>query len=459
MNDTRWRLLTHPDDSTAYADEFMACVRERRPFHSEVRVRRGDGAWRWMESWAQPRFASDGEYLGHVGTSADITMRKESELSMREADSRKNEFLATLAHELRNPLAPIRNAVQILTHPKVTQGQSALALQMIDRQSLTLVRLVDDLMDVSRIAHGKLQLRRQPVPLATIIDQALDAVRPLCDQSCVQLLVSPMEELLMVDADAVRLTQVFSNLLNNACKYTERDGHIWLSIERKGDSACVTVRDDGIGISALQLPHIFDMFVQDTPGLVRSQGGLGIGLALARSLVRAHGGSIEARSEGPGKGSEFIVLVPVVCADASPSDTGPIAHRPAAAGAGQRVLVVEDNVDGANSFASLLRLKGFDVEMVGDGGAALASATTLRPHIVLLDLGLPGMNGFEVCRALRARPEGEQVTIVAISGWGQEGDRYKSAAAGFDAHLVKPVDIADLLAVLQPPLHRMDSDR
>jgi CheY-like chemotaxis protein len=324
---------------------------------------------------------------------------------------------------------------------------------MIDRQSLTLVRLVDDLMDVGRIAHGKLQLRRQPVLLATIMEQALDVVRPLCDQSCVQLLVSPPEEQLMVDADPVRLTQVFSNLLNNACKYTERDGHIWLSVKREGDSACLMVRDDGIGISPHQLPHIFDMFVQDTPGLARSQGGLGIGLALARSLVQAHGGSIEARSEGLGKGSEFIVLVPVVRADASPIDPGPVAHCPPAAGAGQRVLVVEDNVDGASSFASLLRLKGFDVEMVGDGGAALTSAATLTPHIVLLDLGLPGMNGFEVCRALRARPGGEHITIVAISGWGQEGDRHNSAAAGFDAHLVKPVDIGDLLAVLRPSPH------
>jgi PAS domain S-box-containing protein len=449
MKDSRWRLLTHPDDGTTYADQFMACVADRRSFHGEVRVRRADGAWRSLESWAQPRFGADGEYLGHVGTSADITLRKEAERSMLEADSRKNEFLATLAHELRNPLAPIRNAVQILSHPNVSHDQSILARQMIDRQSLALVRLVDDLMDVSRIAHGKLHLRRQAVVLTTLIEQALDAARPVCEQAGVKLLVTPPTEVLVLDADPLRLTQVFANLLNNACKYTERGGTIWFTAARSGDSARVTVRDDGIGISPSQLPHIFDMFVQDTPGLGRSQGGLGIGLALARRLVHAHGGSIEARSDGPGKGAEFIVSVPIAPLAAQPTAPASVAVKPPSPSTGKRVLIVEDNVDGASSFASLLRLKGFDVEVVGDGVAAMAAADVHRPQTVLLDLGLPKMNGFEVCRALRARPGCANTTIVAISGWGQEADRSNSAAAGFDAHLVKPVDFDDLLAVLQ----------
>jgi PAS domain S-box-containing protein len=448
MRDARWRVLTHPDDGTAYAEEFMACVRERRPFRAEVRVRRSDGAWRWMESWAQPRFGTDGDYLGHVGASADITVRKEAESALREADSRKNEFLAMLAHELRNPLAPIRNAVQILTHPAASPDQSTLALQMIDRQSQAMVRLVNDLMDVSRIAHGKLQLQREPVALAAIIEQALDAVRPMCDQAGVQLVVTMPPEQLVVDADPLRLAQVFANLLNNACKYTEHGGHIWLAVTRQGTSARISVRDDGIGITPNQLTHIFDMFVQDTPALSRSQGGLGIGLALARSLVQAHGGLIQASSAGAGLGAEFIVMVPVV--DAAPQTDGWVSApaRTPSISRGHRVLVVEDNLDGANSFAALLKLKGFDVTVVGDGVAALACAQTHRPDIVLLDLGLPKMNGFEVCRALRARAESAHTTIVAISGWGQDSDRRNSAAAGFDAHLVKPVEIEALLNLL-----------
>jgi PAS domain S-box-containing protein len=448
MRDARWRLLTHPEDGNTYADEFMACVRERRSFHREVRVRRADRAWRWMESWAQPRFAADGAYLGHVGTSADITLRKEAEQSLREADLRKNEFLATLTHELRNPLAPIRNAVQILNHPNVSQDEATLARQMIDRQSLALVRLVDDLMDVSRIAHGKLQLRREPVSLVSIIEQAVEAVRPFCDQASLQLQVKMPSRQVMVQADPLRLTQVFANVLNNACKYTEPGGHIWLVATQQGSSAQVTVRDDGIGVSPEQLPRIFEMFVQDAPALSRSKGGLGIGLALARSLVQAHGGTIEARSEGPGRGAEFIVVVPVFNATAKRNDHIAQPDHTLTPSAANRVLVVEDNPDGATSLAALLRLKGFDVTVVNDGVAALTAAADGQPDIVLLDLGLPQMNGFDVCRTLRARPEGAQATIVAISGWGQESDRRDSALAGFDAHLIKPVEIEALLRVL-----------
>ncbi len=448
MRDARWRLLTHPDDGTAYAEHFMACVLERKPFHGEVRVRRADGAWRWLESWAQPRFGDDGTFHGHVGTSADITERREAERALREADERKDEFLATLAHELRNPLAPIRNAVQILTHPNVSPADSAMALKMIDRQTQAMVRLVDDLMDVSRIAHGKLQLRREPVALGSVIEQALDAVRHGFEQARLRLEVAMPHEPLVVNADPVRLAQVLSNLLTNAGKYTPAGGNIWLKVVRHGDAARVSVRDNGIGISPDQLPRIFDMFMQDQPALSRSQGGLGIGLALARSLVEAHGGAIEARSEGPGRGAEFTVVVPLSRANADDPHSSAPRTRPAPPSGGQRVLLVEDSVDGAASLATLLGLRGLVVTVVGDGVAALAAAAQSRPDIVLLDLGLPKMNGFEVCRALRALPGGEHLTIVAISGWGQESDRRHSAAAGFDAHLVKPVEVDELLAVL-----------
>jgi PAS domain S-box-containing protein len=449
MRDARWRLLTHPDDGTAYAEHFMACVLERKPFHGEVRARRADGAWRWVESWAQPRFGADGAFHGHVGTSADITERREAERALREADERKDEFLATLAHELRNPLAPIRNAVQILTHPKVSPNDAAIALKMIDRQTQAMVRLVDDLMDVSRIAHGKLQLRREPVALGSVIEQALDAVRPSFEQARLRLDVTMPAEPLVVDADPVRLAQVFSNLLTNAGKYTPAGGHVWLTVLRDGDAARVSVRDDGIGISPDQLPRIFDMFMQEQPALSRSQGGLGIGLALARSLVEAHGGTIEARSEGPGRGAEFSVVVPLSRATPEPRDSSATRTRPAPPSSGQRVLVVEDSVDGATSLATLLGLRGLVVTVASEGVAALAAAATSPPDIVLLDLGLPKMNGFEVCRALRALPAGEHATIVAISGWGQESDRRHSAEAGFDAHLVKPVEVDELLAVLR----------
>jgi PAS domain S-box-containing protein len=456
INDERWRLLTHPDDGTAYADAFLASVRDREPFHAEVRVRRGDGAWRWLESWAQPRFGDVGEYLGHVGTSADITPRKEAEQAVQEADKRKNEFLAMLAHELRNPLAPIRNAVQILTHPNVSSDQASAALQMIDRQSQAMVRLVDDLMDVSRIAHGKLVLRRQPVELASIIEQALDVARPVCERSALALVVAMPEEPLMVDADPLRLVQIFSNVLSNACKYNERGGHVWLTTTRHDSLVRVCVRDDGMGISTQQLPRIFDMFVQSPAALTKSQGGLGIGLALARSLAEAHGGSIVATSAGPGQGAAFTIDLPLVAPTQQPQAVVPSTTEGQTLHRGQRllrdghrVLLVEDNADTASSLAALLRLEGFHVSVVGDGDAALAAAAQAPPDIVLLDLGLPTISGHDVCRALRERPQGHHTTIVSISGWGQDSDRAQSKAAGFNAHLVKPVEIDALLRILQ----------
>jgi PAS domain S-box-containing protein len=443
MVNDRWQVLTHPDDGVAYAEEFARCVKDRSAFHGEVRVRRSDGQWRWMESWARPRWGAQGDYLGHIGVSADVTRRKDTEALLQEANSRKNHFLATLAHELRNPLAPIRNCVQILLHPAVSPADASCALQMIDRQSLAMVRLVEDLVDVSRITHGKLQLRREPVLLGPIVQHACDDARLLCDQAGLRLEVSISSEPMTVDADPVRLTQVFCNLLNNARKYTDRGGHLSLTVARDGQWVHVSVRDNGIGIAAEQLPHLFDMFEQGGADWARSQGGLGIGLALARHLVEAHGGTISAKSPGPGAGAEFTVVLPL---SASVHCDAPAAHMAEVKRAVEhQILIVEDNPDVATSLSSLLQLNGMQVTVVSDGDAALRLFKQRSFNVVLLDLGLPQMSGFEVCQKLRALPRGKRTLMVAISGWGQDSDRQRSAAAGFDAHWVKPVDVQELM--------------
>ncbi len=373
----------------------------------------------------------------------DMTPIKEVENELREADRRKDEFLATLAHELRNPLAPIRNAVEILNGRRSSDPTMQVARNMIDRQLQHMVRLIDDLLDVSRITRGKLQLRKEPVPLTAMLQDALGTTRPLLDH---ELTVSLPDEPIYLDADPVRLAQVFANLLNNACKYTEKGGRIWLTATQEGAAVRVTVKDTGIGIDRAHLPRLFRMFSQVESALERSRGGLGIGLSLARGLVEMHGGTITASSEGPGKGTEFTVRLPILMdlparvQGASLQLTKPVA--------GHKILVVDDNHDGAESLGMLLELQGNEVDTAHDGCEALLKAEAFEPDVVLLDIGLPKMNGYEVCAALRARPATKRVVIVALTGWGQEEDRRKAELAGFDAHLVKPVDYPVLITVL-----------
>jgi len=379
--------------------------------------------------------------LCHYVTVAYERLRLVSEL--RETDRRKDEFLATLAHELRNPLAPVRNGLQILRlagHNPQAQEQ---ARAMMDRQVAQMVRLIDDLLDLSRITRGRIELRRERVELAAVVHSALEISRPPIDASGHQLAVTVPPEPLPVEVDPTRLAQVLSNLLNNAAKYTPEGGRIWLTAGQEGDAAVLRVRDDGIGIPAAMLPHIFEMFTQAE----RGRGGLGIGLTLVRRLVELHGGSVEAHSGGPGQGSEFVVRLPLPTrVPPAPLPAAPATGAPSAAG--RRILIVDDNQDSADSLATLLQMLGNVTATAYDGSAGLKLAQEMRPDLVLLDIGMPGLDGYEVARRLRQQPEFQNVTLCAMTGWGQEEDRRKSRAAGFDHHLVKPVD----LTALQPLL-------
>jgi CheY-like chemotaxis protein/two-component sensor histidine kinase len=375
----------------------------------------------------------------------DITDRKHAEMALEQADRRKDEFLATLAHELRNPLAPIRNAVQILLFKESDDPELRWSRDVIDRQVQQMARLLDDLLDVSRISHNKLELRRELTNLSTVVQSAVETSRPLIDAGKHTLTVSLPREPVHVDADPVRLAQVFSNLLNNAAKYTERGGHLRIDAHRAGDHVVVSVKDDGIGISADTLPRIFDMFSQERGVLERSQGGLGIGLALVRGLVELHGGTVIAKSAGLDRGSEFVVSLPSFV---PPAVEAPIRDGEEAVGRRHRILVVDDGRDSADSLALLLAMKGHDVRTAYDGEQALEAARDDAPNVVLLDLGMPKLNGYDVCRVIREEPWGKDMIVIALTGWGQETDRRGTEEAGFDHHLVKPVDPDTLGEVL-----------
>ncbi len=357
------------------------------------------------------------------------------------ADRRKDEFLATLAHELRNPLAPLRNALHLLRLAGNNETVLAQVRDMMDRQLHHLVRLVDDLLDVSRITRGKIELRRQRLDLADVVRGAVETSRPLIEAGRHDLSVRLPSERVEVDGDLTRLTQVLANLLNNSSKYTPEAGRIELSARREAGDAVVRVRDTGIGIPAEMLPHIFDLFAQVDRHIDRAQGGLGIGLTLVRSLVEMHGGTVQAHSDGPGQGSEFVVRLPLAPRDAPP----PAAETPAGRhGAGaaprRRVLVVDDNEDSARTLGMLLQFMGHEVRVVHDGAAALEVAPQFAPEIVLCDIGLPGMDGYQLARRLRELPALSGAVLVAQTGWGQEEDRRRSQEAGFSHHLVKPID-------------------
>jgi signal transduction histidine kinase/ActR/RegA family two-component response regulator len=368
-----------------------------------------------------------------------------------DADERKDQFLATLAHELRNPLAPIRNSLALLRLAR-EQPSALTAFEIIDRQVNHMVRLVDDLMDVSRITRGKIALQREPLDLGTVIAAAVETSRPLIDEAGHRLEITVPAEELIVDGDPMRLAQVFANLLNNASRYTDPGGRISVTARREGDSAVVRVRDTGVGIPPDAIARIFDMFAQADAHDSRSRTGLGIGLTLARSLVEMHGGSIGAASEGKGRGSAFVVRLPLAVAAAKrlPQAT---AAAPALR-ALQRILVVDDNRDSANTLGALLETVGADVRVAYDGPGALDAISSFRPSVVLLDLGMPGMDGYEVARRIRARPDALDMTLIALTGWGDPSDRRRTQLVGFQHHLVKPVDLDTMRMVLR----RISSD-
>jgi CheY-like chemotaxis protein/nitrogen-specific signal transduction histidine kinase len=371
--------------------------------------------------------------------------RRESEARLREADRRKDEFLAVLAHELRNPLAPIRNAVGFLQIKGSSDPDVVNARELIGRQVKHMVRLVDDLLDVSRVTLGQIQLQKEVVSLGLALTNAAEASRPLLDAAQHHLAVSLPPEPVYVEGDVTRLAQIFQNLLNNAAKYTPAGGRVEISASLAGARVRVAIRDNGIGIRPDMLERVFEMFTQVERSGTLTQGGLGIGLSLAQRLANMHGGHIEARSAGEGRGSEFTVVLPTCGA---PALTRGAADRGAALrGAARRVLVVDDNVDAAESLRLIVELNGHDVRTAFDGEAALSVAADFRPDIVFLDIGMPKMDGFAVCRRLRDEAWGRELKIVALTGWGQDGDRHRTAQAGFDHHLVKPAD-PSLLATM-----------
>ena len=391
---------------------------------------------------AAPLRDARGSVSGILLIFTDDTERRRAGQSVENADRSKNEFLATLAHELRNPLSPIRNATEILRLRGDASPELQWALDVIDRQMQHMTRLVDDLLDISRITMDRLELRRERIELAEILQAAVEACKPIFEE-CEHRLTVTVDPQIVVDADRERLAQVVANVLHNAAKYTARGGAILLSATREGDSVVVVVRDSGIGIPADQLGSIFEMFTQLNQSLERTQSGLGIGLTLAKRLVHMHGGTIEARSAGPGLGSEFTIRLPVA-EEPGVEDGGRAAAR-AIPRTTLRVLVVDDKEDSAKSLGVLLEMTGNQVRIAHDGVAAVREAAAFRPHAAVLDIGMPRMNGYEAARAIRREPWGRDVYLIALTGWGQDIDRLRSREAGFDQHLVKPVAPAEIL--------------
>jgi signal transduction histidine kinase len=383
---------------------------------------------------------------------ASTAILRDREEALREADRRKDEFLAMLAHEIRNPLAPIRTAVQLLRLQEISEAQRANARDVIDRQVEHLVRLIDDLLDVSRITRGAITLQRERVDLAEVVARAVETSRPLIDSRRHELAIALPDESFSVLGDLTRLSQVLANLLNNAAKYTDARGHIQVRVERDGGDAVIRVLDDGMGIPREMLSKVFDLFAQADRTLERSSGGLGIGLALVRRLVEMHGGSVSAHSGGLGQGTEMVVRLPMTTADDPPLPPPPQETVEASAGpaaSSRRILIVDDNKDAADSMALLVETVGHQVRTAYDGHGALDLAFAFAPDVLLLDLGVPGLNGLEIARRVRRQPWGKTVALIAVTGWGQEQDRRRTAEAGFDAHLIKPVSKADLLSALR----------
>jgi PAS domain S-box-containing protein len=439
--------LIHPDDRERVQAAIRTAIESKQSYSVEMRVVWPDGTVRWIATNGKVTFNSRDEPVRMLGATVDVTDRKLAEQALIEADRRKDEFLAMLAHELRNPLAPIRNAAQLFQRIGPPDPKLRWAREVIDRQVEHLVRLVDDLLDVSRITEGKVTLKKEKIDLIDVISRALETSRPLIETRNHCLMVSLAERPLRLEGDLTRLTQVVANLLNNAAKFTPEGGQIWLTAEADGHEVVVRVRDSGEGIPHDLLPHVFDLFRQADHSLARSQGGLGIGLTLVRRLLEMHGGKIEVSSAGPGQGSEFVIRLPALtdAAEALAASAEPesAVRQPACS----RVLVVDDNLDSAESLALLLGIHGHQVSLAYNGPEALEVARSFRPEVVVLDIGLPGMDGYEVARHLRGERQTENVMLIALTGYGQSEDRQRSKQAGFDHHLVKPVD-PDVLQTL-----------
>ena len=443
--------VVHEDDRALVTEAVEGAIRSRTDYTIEFRFRHASGGWRWMEGRGRATYSEAGEPVMLYGIGIDITERKHAEDELRrlnaelsEADRRKDQFIALLAHELRNPLAPVRFSLELLRLPGASAVEHEQARVIIDRQVAQMTKLLDDLLDVARVGRGKLQVHRAPVSLNAALQMAVETSRPLIERQRHELSVSVPAGDMTVLGDPVRLTQVFANLLNNAARYTPAGGRLSLLVHVRGEQAVVRVGDNGVGLRPDQLRAIFKPFAQaHEPGY---SGGLGLGLSLAQAIVTLHHGTIEAHSDGPGRGTEFVVTLPL--------SSVPSAERPAEDtrrgldSLKRRVLVVDDNRDAADAMAVLLEADGHDVTTAYDGTTALESVATAMPEVVLLDIGLPDVTGYEVAQRIRAMEGGERPTVVAISGWGQARDKQLAFESGFDAHLTKPADPAQVRELL-----------
>ncbi|MDD4906916.1 MAG: PAS domain S-box protein, partial [Methylobacter tundripaludum] len=422
----------------------------------EEKVTHADGSVHWYSTVKIPLYDTDNSCSKLLGVATDITERKHAEETLRLMDRRKDEFLAMLAHELRNPLAPIHNAVRLLKMQEATDPKLALSCNIIDRQVTHMTRLLDDLLDMARIMQGKIRLKIEHFELTDIVNNAIETSRPLLESRKQELIISQTMTPQWLEGDHVRLAQVLSNLLNNAAKYTGEGGKIRLSVMREGSDAVIEIKDTGIGISPDILPQIFDLFTQADHTLAHSQGGLGIGLTLVRQLVEIHGGTVTAASEGIGQGSTFTVRLPALPMDSSATES---ARTESVLPTSKfRILVVDDYADAAESLMMLLQAKGHEVEIADCGIKAIEQAQVFHPQVVLLDIGLPDLDGYEVAKRLRALPETRDATLIALTGYGQSEDHNRSQSAGFNHHLLKPLNFDELSALLTSSYrHKADS--
>ncbi len=438
-NPRLWIEMTHPEDRSTVHQAFEDWVTGRaESYDIEYRIFRHDGELRWMHDHGIVIGYKEGRPSKLSGISRDITERKRAAEERKQADRRKDEFIAMLAHELRNPLAPIRNVINLLQRQGPLAPSVRRARDVISRQIDHLARLIDDLLDVSRITSDKLELRKERVSLAEIVNLAVESSNPLIDQHQHKLSLVLPGKLIYLNADKLRLAQVVMNLLTNAAKYTPEGGRITLSAEQNGEEVAIRVIDNGIGIAPDQLPQIFDMFYQANRSYEQLHGGLGIGLTLTRRLVEMHGGQVEAHSAGAHQGSEFVIRLPIFRGQLETQEEA--ASTETTRTAVRRILVVDDYEENAETLAELLRFEGHEVEIANDGLKAVEMAEKFRPAVVVLDIGMPKLNGYEAARKIREQPWGQDMVLIAVTGWGGENDRKRSREAGFNAHLLKPVD-------------------
>jgi PAS domain S-box-containing protein len=450
-----WIKILHPDDVEDTVEAWKECVRTGGTWYREHRMLGVDGKYHAILAQGVPIRDATGEIQRWAGINLDISRLKSTERALLEADRRKDEFLATLAHELRNPLAPIRNAVRILDSDAADVSQRKWGREVIARQVSRMSLLLDDLLDVSRITRGQLEIKKDYVELKGLVSVAVETARPLIDSKQHELFVNLPKEPITLEADPLRLSQVIGNLLTNAAKYTDPKGRIELEARVDDGELVIAIRDNGIGLPEEAIPGLFTMFSQVNFAIDRAEGGLGIGLALVKGLVALHGGRVEARSEGLGRGSEFIVRLPrdVLAASQAVADGAAVAEK-GRKDVRARILVVDDNRDAAESLAMVLGFSGYDVSIAFNGLAALETGARERPRAAIIDIGMPGMSGHEVARRIRLEAWGQKAALIALTGWGQEHDKQAARASGFDEHMTKPVEPEHVARVLARLLGR-----